>query len=81
MLEVIYGGWTKIRETVLTTFKDCKDVRYATLINLLENYIPLVLSIYGVILEQTTSSSIFMRCFVYGFYFTAFIVAIMTKHH
>ena len=51
LLELLYGGWTKIRETVLQTFKGCKDIRYATLINLLDNYIPLVLSIYGVILR------------------------------
>ena len=63
MLEVIYGGWTKIRETVLTTFKDCKDVRYATLINLLENYIPLVLSIYGVIFRTNNFKQYFHAMF------------------
>ena len=63
MLEVIYGGWTKIRETVLTTFKDCKNVRYATLINLLENYIPLVLSIYGVIFRTNNFKQYFHAMF------------------
>ena len=58
-LEVIYGGWTKIQDTVLTVFKDCKDVRYTTLINLLDNYIPLVLSIYGIIFRTNNFKQYF----------------------
>ena len=72
MLEVV---------TVLTTFKDCCDVRYATLINLLENYIPLVLSTYGVIFRTNSSKQYFHAMFHVWILFTAFIIAIMTKHH
>ena len=47
LLEVIYGGWTLIRETVLKTFEKCKDIQYGVLINLLDNYIPATLAIYS----------------------------------
>ena len=51
VLELVYGGWSKIRETILLKFKDCKDVTFATITNLLDNYLPLVLNIYGIILR------------------------------
>ena len=63
ILELVYGGWTKIRETMLLKFKDCKDVTFATIINLLDNYLPLVLSIYGIIL-RTNNFNQFLNAMV-----------------
>lgn len=48
LLEIVYGGWTLIRQTVLNKFSKCKNLEYGTLFNLLDNYIPLVLSIYSI---------------------------------
>ena len=48
ILEIVYGGWTLIRRTVMHKFSQFKDVQYGTLLNLLDNYIPLVLSIYSI---------------------------------
>ena len=48
LLEIIYGGWTLIRATTKQALSQCKDLQYGTLLNLLDNYIPLVLSIYPV---------------------------------
>ena len=48
LLEVIYGGWTLIRDIILSVFYKSKDVQFQTLLNLLDNYIPLVLSIYSI---------------------------------
>ncbi|CAB3988268.1 Hypothetical predicted protein [Paramuricea clavata] len=58
LLEVIYGGWTLIRETVLSVFCHCKDIEFLTLVNLVDNYVPLVLSIYSVV----------FKCNDYGLY-------------
>ena len=51
LLEVIYGGWTLVRDMIISAFCQCKDVEYLTLLNLLDNYAPLVLSIYSVIFK------------------------------
>ena len=48
ILEIVYGGWTLIRQTVMAKFFKFKDLEYGTLLNLLDNYIPLVLSIYSI---------------------------------
>ena len=48
LLEVVYGGWTLIRHSVISKFWRFKDAEYGTLFNLLDNYIPLVLSIYSI---------------------------------
>ena len=48
MLEIVYGGWTLIRQTVMQKFYQFKDPQYGTLLNLLNNYIPLFLSIYSI---------------------------------
>ena len=48
ILEIVYGGWTLVRHTVMRKFSRFKDVEYGTLYNLLDNYIPLVLSIYSI---------------------------------
>ena len=49
LLEVVYGGWTLTREMVLSVSGRCTDTEYLTLFNLLDNYVPLVLSIYSII--------------------------------
>ena len=37
--------WTLIRDMVLSVLYKCKDVQFLTLVNLLDNYVPLALSI------------------------------------
>ena len=51
LLEVIYGGWTLIRDMILSVFHKCKDIEFLTLLNLLDNYTPLVLSIYSIVFK------------------------------
>ena len=51
LLEVIYGGWTLIRDAILSVFGKSKDVQYLTLVNLLDNYVPLVLSFYSIVFK------------------------------
>ena len=52
ILETVYGGWTLIRDQVMTKFQNSKDTQYGTLLNLLENYIPLVLTIYTITFKR-----------------------------
>ena len=51
LLEVIYGGWTLVRDTILPAFTNCKDIEFLTLLNLIGNYVPLVLSIYSAVFK------------------------------
>ena len=46
LLEVAYGGCTLIQNEAMASFRHSKDLKYGTLCNLLDNYVPLVLSIY-----------------------------------
>ena len=48
ILKLAYGGWTLIQKTVIAEFFRFKDIEYGTLFNLLDNYIPLVPSIYSI---------------------------------
>ena len=48
IFEIVYGGWTLIRQTVMQKFYQLKDPQYGTLLNLLNNFIPLFLSIYSI---------------------------------
>ena len=48
LLKVASGGWLYIRESVKEKFIARKDIKYQTLLILLDNYLPLVLSIYSV---------------------------------
>ena len=53
ILELCYGGWSLIRESILSVFGDrCKDLQFLTLINFLENYLPLVLTIFAVVFRS-----------------------------
>ena len=90
LLEIIYGGWTLIRDTVLSVFFKCKDIEYLTLVNLLDSYVPLVLSIYSIAFKcnkyEEYSLSL-MRCWVMFVVFRrrhynkALLVALSTFHH
>jgi hypothetical protein len=51
LLEVIYGGWTLVRDSIMSVFTNCKDIEFLTLINLIDNYVPLVLSIYSIVFK------------------------------
>ena len=46
--EIVYGGWTKIRNTVLQRFDGSRPTHINMLLNLLDNYLPLVLTIHAV---------------------------------
>ena len=48
ILEIVYGGWSLIQQTVMQKFYEFKDPQYGTLLNPLNNYIPLLLSIYSI---------------------------------
>ena len=53
VLELCYRGWSLIRENISTVFgNQCKDLQFLTLIDFLENYLPLVLTIYAVIFRS-----------------------------
>ena len=56
LLEVIYGGWTLVRATILPAFTNCKDIEFLTLLNLIDNYVPLVLSIYSAVFKCSNCS-------------------------
>ena len=47
VLQIVYSGWLFIRDAVKEKFKVCKDTEYMTLLNLLDDYIPFVLTIYS----------------------------------
>lgn len=52
LLEIVYGGWTLIRYTTMQVFQNCKDFQYQTFLNLLDNYLPLILSIYAISFKE-----------------------------
>ena len=51
LLEVLYGGWTLVRDSILSVFCFFKDIEFLTLVNLIDNYVPLVLSIYSIVFK------------------------------
>ena len=59
ILEIVYGGWTLILQTVMQKFYQSKDPQYGTLLNLLNNYIPLLLSIYSISFKRNHFSEYF----------------------
>ena len=59
ILEIVYGGWTLIRQTVMAKFFKFKDLEHGTLLKLLDNYIPLVLSIYSISFELNNFAEYF----------------------
>ena len=48
VLQVTYGGWTLIHAKVKEAFRQWGHQLYAVLLNLFDNYLTLVLSMYGV---------------------------------
>lgn len=63
----MYGGWTLVRDDVVAVFSHSNDVQYLTLLNLVDNYIPVVLSIYSVIFRGNNVDQYLhalMRCWV-----------------
>ncbi len=56
IMEVLYGGWTLVRESILSAFCFCKniDIEFLgilALVNLVKNYVPLVLIIYSIVFK------------------------------
>ena len=63
LLELIYGGWTLVRTAVVTSFAKCRDPEYGALLNLFDNYIPLVLSIYSVVFKSNKYFEYFLSVY------------------
>ena len=57
--ELVYGGWLFNRDAVKNKFSVCKDIEYRTLRNLLDNYLPLLLTIYTVTLKLNNFTEYF----------------------
>ena len=52
ILEIIYGGWTLIREDIMKKFAKNKSIELAIILALLNTCIPLSISIYSVIFKS-----------------------------
>ena len=67
LLEVMYGGWCLIRDLIMPVFTQCKSIEYLCLLNLLDNYCPLVLSIYSVVFKSNSGEQFYesvFRCWI-----------------
>ena len=67
LLEILYGGWSLIRDEIMALFDKCKDTEYLTILNLLDNYCPLVLSLYSIEFKNNYFKNFFhsiVRCWV-----------------
>ena len=67
LLEVLYGDWTLVRESILSIFHHSKDIELLTLVNLVDNYVPLVLSIYSIVFkcnDYELNCKSLLRCWV-----------------
>eukprot|EP00112_Aurelia_sp_Birch-Aquarium-sp1_P010839 Seg23.11 transcript_id=Seg23.11/GoldUCD/mRNA.D3Y31 product="hypothetical protein" protein_id=Seg23.11/GoldUCD/D3Y31 len=60
ILEIVYGGWTLVRSQVRTKFVQCKHPLYGIFLNLLDSYIPLVLSIYSITFRSNNFTEYFL---------------------
>ena len=60
ILELVFGGWTLIRNDIRKAFQNCKSKEYQIIVNLLDNYIPLSLSTYSVIFKLNLFEEYFM---------------------
>jgi len=70
--ELLYVGWTLIWDQVHVAFSKYKDLHYLTLLSLLDNYLPLSLSIYSVIFNSGNTEqyiAFVLRCWVMFFPF------------
>ena len=52
LLELLYGGWTLIRGPVMARLRQFKDLQFRTLLHLLDNNVPLSLSIYSTLFKS-----------------------------
>ena len=67
LLEVLYGGWLLIRDAILSAFAGSRDVQFLTLLNLLDIYLPLTLSIYSGIFKANKADLFYhsmLRCWL-----------------
>ena len=67
LLEVLYGGWLLVRDAIMSVFVTSKDVQYLVLLNLLDSYVPLSLSIYSVVFKNNMAELYYeslLRCWV-----------------
>ena len=67
LLEVLYGGWLLVRDAIMSVFVTSKDVQYLVLLNLLDSYVPLSLSIYSVVFRNNMTDLYYeslLRCWV-----------------
>eukprot|EP00794_Sanderia_malayensis_P002399 gene2399-2763_t len=72
LLEVSYGGWSLVRDDILAAFSNCKDVEYLTFLDLLDNYIPVTLCVYSVVLRSNMADEYYhslFRCWLMFFMF------------
>ena len=63
LLELIYGGWTLVRTVVKSVFCKVKDVLYGILLNVLDNYIPLALSVTAFLFKWNRFDDYFCSIF------------------
>ena len=61
LLELLYGGWTLIRQPILERFGKFKDIQFLALMHLLENNVPLTLSVYSVIFKSNAYEASTLR--------------------
>ena len=47
-LELVFGGWSLIRQPVLAKLQRFKDLQFMTFLNLVDNYAPLSLAVYSI---------------------------------
>ena len=76
VLEVVCGAWTLIRHFVISKFWCFKDAEYGALFNMLDNYIPLVLSIYSISFKLNHFSESFRAMIRIWIMFTC-----LKRHH
>ena len=60
----MYGGCTRVCDETLGAFSHSKDIEFLTFLNLLDNFIPLVLSIYSVIFRNNMPDTYMLRCWM-----------------
>ena len=63
LFEVIYGGWTLVRDTIVPACTNCKDIEFFTLLNFVVNYVPLVLCIYFAVFKCSNYNLYCSLCF------------------
>ena len=59
LLELAYGGWSLIRPAVLERYKKFNDVQFLTLLHLLDNNVPISLSVYSVLFKSNGHGAYF----------------------